>query len=129
MSEKMAVTYEEFLEAQVIEEMKVIHEEMARWTTASVFFESYQRRMSKLNLKTLSWLDICDRLNKLRQRQFEIEQTGGDSELNRMRFKAIAAKEVVEALEIIAGERQCVDNLMGDADVARAALSTIREVP
>jgi hypothetical protein len=30
------------------------------------------------------------------------------------------------ALEIIAGERQCVDNLMGDKDVARAALRRAR---
>lgn len=28
-----------------------------------------------------------------------------------------------EALEIIAGRRQCVDNLLSNADVARAALS------
>jgi hypothetical protein len=31
------------------------------------------------------------------------------------------------ALEIIAGERQCVDNLMGDKDVAREALRRARE--
>lgn len=30
-----------------------------------------------------------------------------------------------EALEIIAGQRQCVDNLMGNADIARAALSEV----
>lgn len=35
---------------------------------------------------------------------------------------AAALKIAVEALQIIAGERQCVDNLMGDKDVAREAL-------
>lgn len=30
-----------------------------------------------------------------------------------------------EALEIIAGKRQCLDNLMGNADVAHAALDAI----
>ena len=30
-----------------------------------------------------------------------------------------------EALEIIAGQRQCVDNLVGNADIARAALSEV----
>ena len=30
-----------------------------------------------------------------------------------------------EALEVIAGQRQCVDNLMGNADIARAALSEV----
>lgn len=32
----------------------------------------------------------------------------------------------LEALQIIAGERQCADNLMGDKDVAREALELIR---
>ena len=38
-----------------------------------------------------------------------------------------------EALEIIAGRRQCIDNLMGNTDVALAALAAIdalrREAP
>jgi Zn-finger domain-containing protein len=29
-----------------------------------------------------------------------------------------------EALEIIAGYRQCIDNLMGNVDIARAALES-----
>lgn len=33
----------------------------------------------------------------------------------------------VSALEIIAGERPCVDNLLSDKDVARQALAAIRE--
>lgn len=38
-----------------------------------------------------------------------------------------AALEVaLEALQIIAGEQQCADNLMGDKDVAREALKRIR---
>lgn len=32
---------------------------------------------------------------------------------------------VIEALEIIAGKRQCVDNLMSNADVARVALAAL----
>ena len=31
-------------------------------------------------------------------------------------------KALAEGLEIIAGKRQCLDNLMSDRDVARAAL-------
>lgn len=34
---------------------------------------------------------------------------------------------LVEALQIIAGERQCLDNLMSDKDVARAALAAHRK--
>ena len=34
--------------------------------------------------------------------------------------------QAVEALEIIVGERQCIDNLMGNRDVAFAALTAIR---
>ncbi len=34
---------------------------------------------------------------------------------------------LVEALEIIAGERQCLDNLMGNRDVAHAALALVRK--
>jgi len=33
---------------------------------------------------------------------------------------------LVAALEIIAGERQCVDNLMSNVDIARAALAKLR---
>ena len=34
---------------------------------------------------------------------------------------------VTEALEIIAGERQCIDNLMGNADIARETIAAIKE--
>lgn len=34
-----------------------------------------------------------------------------------------------EALEMIAGKRQCIDNLMSDKDIARAALSPAPEPP
>lgn len=39
---------------------------------------------------------------------------------------ALAAENVVfrQALEIIAGDSQCIDNLMSHGDVARAALAT-----
>lgn len=36
------------------------------------------------------------------------------------------APAIVEALEVIAGHRQCIDNLMSDKDVARAALAQWR---
>ena len=36
---------------------------------------------------------------------------------------------LVEALEIIAGKRQCIDNLMSNADIAHAALSKLPENP
>ena len=38
------------------------------------------------------------------------------------RFNEI--KRLREALEIIAGDRPCLDNLMGNVDVARAALES-----
>ena len=37
------------------------------------------------------------------------------------------ARRQREALEIIAGKRQCIDNLMGNVDVAEAALALLRE--
>ena len=37
---------------------------------------------------------------------------------------AIEIKRLREALEIIAGDRPCLDNLMGNVDVARAALES-----
>ena len=37
-----------------------------------------------------------------------------------------ALEEARVSLEIIAGKRQCLDNLMGNGDVARAALATIK---
>lgn len=37
--------------------------------------------------------------------------------------QAIEIKRLREALEIIAGDRPCLDNLMGNVDVARAALT------
>jgi len=43
-------------------------------------------------------------------------------------FRLIAVNvELIEALEIIAGERQCVDNLMSNEDIARAALAAAKE--
>ena len=35
-------------------------------------------------------------------------------------------KRLREALEIIAGDRTCLDNLMGNVDVARAALAKLK---
>jgi hypothetical protein len=42
-------------------------------------------------------------------------------------IRADVVEELVEALEIIAGERQCIDNLMGNQDVAIAALAKHKE--
>ena len=39
-----------------------------------------------------------------------------------------AAPEMFETLRIIAGERQCIDNLMSHADIARAMLAKINAV-
>ena len=36
---------------------------------------------------------------------------------------AAKVERMREALEIIAGQRQCIDNLMGNDDIARAALA------
>ena len=41
------------------------------------------------------------------------------------RLQAKVAR-LVEALEIIAGERQCIDSLMSNADVACAALAAVK---
>lgn len=35
-------------------------------------------------------------------------------------------QRLVEALEIIAGRKQCIDNLMSNADIAKAALDAVR---
>lgn len=39
-------------------------------------------------------------------------------------IRADLVEPLVEALRIIAGQQQCIDNLMSNADVARAALSS-----
>jgi hypothetical protein len=46
-----------------------------------------------------------------------------------IRKAADAIDELVEALEIIAGERQCLDNLMSNCDVARAVLAKYSATP
>lgn len=61
-------------------------------------------------------------------RRFSIVLTAARAEATaaeRERCAKIAEQEAVlrTALEIIAGRRQCVDNLMGNADVAIAALN------
>lgn len=51
----------------------------------------------------------------------------GDSiehERRTMYVRADLVEPLVEALRIIAGRQQCIDNLMSNADVARAALSS-----
>lgn len=47
---------------------------------------------------------------------------------NREKLAAVAvnATIAIQALEIIAGEKQCLDNLMSHGDVAREALRMIR---
>jgi hypothetical protein len=47
------------------------------------------------------------------------------AEADRDRLRAALAV-AVQALEIIVGERQCLDNLMGNRDVGFAALTAIR---
>jgi hypothetical protein len=42
------------------------------------------------------------------------------------RLSAVNAT-LLDALNIIAGNRPCVDNLMGDADIARAAIKKAEE--
>lgn len=41
-----------------------------------------------------------------------------------LKRRADLVEPLVEALRIIAGQQQCIDNLMGNADVACAALSS-----
>jgi chromosome segregation ATPase len=60
--------------------------------------------------------DALKRLNA------EYEDHIGSVEAERDHLAADAAK-MREALEIIAGQRQCIDNLMGNDDIARAALA------
>lgn len=40
--------------------------------------------------------------------------------------RADIADKLIEALEIIAGKRPCLDNLMGNADIALAALASLQ---
>lgn len=47
-----------------------------------------------------------------------------DDERTRLRAQC---ERLAYALRIIAGETQCIDNLMGNVDVARAALAEYRE--
>lgn len=57
----------------------------------------------------------------------QILKDAGETELDLIkRADALAAENVVfrQALEIIADESQCIDNLMSHGDVARAALAT-----
>ena len=60
----------------------------------------------------------------------------GDSDVHTDRIVVLAAdydaleaenERLREALEIIAGERQCVDNLLGDKDIAELALHDTRQ--
>lgn len=39
------------------------------------------------------------------------------------------AERLRAALEIIAGDRRALDNLMGNADIARAALNSVDQLP
>ena len=48
---------------------------------------------------------------------------------DRAAFYESRLRLAAEALEIISGRRQCLDNLMGNQDVADAALAAIGDIP
>ena len=58
----------------------------------------------------------------------ELEQLIPKNKANRARAESAERRlaAAVRALEIIAGEAQCLDNLMGDKDIARDALSSLK---
>lgn len=47
----------------------------------------------------------------------------GPAAADALAAQAVELERMREALEIIAGKRQCIDNLMGNADLARQALT------
>jgi hypothetical protein len=47
--------------------------------------------------------------------------------MNRLEATQKINATLLEALNIIAGNRPCVDNLLGDADIARAAIARATE--
>jgi hypothetical protein len=73
----------------------------------------------------------------MRQLEIALASSGGNERLFRVHCRPIVAKiesdaKVIaalrEALEIIAGRRQCLDNLMSNVAIAEAALGTIEQI-
>mgnify|MGYP001408573248 CR=1 FL=1 len=52
--------------------------------------------------------------------------SGGDTADWPEYIRADIADKLIEALVIIAGKRPCLDNLMGNADIALAALASLQ---
>ena len=65
--------------------------------------------------------DIVERLEEQANTAFTFNITRRD-----VAEAAAEIKRLREALELIAGDRPCLDNLMGNVDVARAALAKLK---
>jgi uncharacterized coiled-coil DUF342 family protein len=89
--------------------------------------EAVERRVSLLFRE--GWEDTGNMLralaaarDALKRLNAEYEDHIGSVEAERDHLAA-KVERMREALEIIAGQRQCIDNLMGNDDIARAALA------
>lgn len=66
------------------------------------------------------------RLSAIEDEWARLSQDDGKAERAIARLSTVNAT-LLEALNIIAGNRPCVDTLMGDADIARAAIARAEE--
>ena len=61
------------------------------------------------------------------EQRHELWESGGIAGCERARVAERQRDALLEALKMIAGETPCFDNLMGDKDIAHAAIKAVEE--
>jgi hypothetical protein len=83
--------------------------------------------------EALRLADALENTPNWQKESFGLDWKSGTMTFDRTPFDAAAElrrlhelnAELVEALRIIAGEKPCIDNLLSNADIARAALAKV----
>lgn len=84
------------------------------------------RRLHRGDMSLQQWLDKTEWIQETAQpRELGMHR----ADVLRQRIERLHAQRqaLLEALQIIAGQKQCVDNLMSDKDIARAAIKAAEE--
>jgi Tat protein secretion system quality control protein TatD with DNase activity len=82
------MTYKQFIRLCLAGQARYIREERRRYTKARALWDKYQAAMHDLGLHPLSREEIRDRFDHLRRMEAEINETHGDTPVNRDLYRA-----------------------------------------
>lgn len=82
------MTYEDFISEVMEKQRSCIQEERKRYRTADRLFLDYKMKMETLGLHPLSLNEIFDRLRELDRMESRVEETHGDTPVNRILYES-----------------------------------------